>query len=238
MNRIHRRVVAIGLASGALSTPAAAHGVGTAAAGLGFPLVVAASVGASLFGGGLVLAVAGRWNVPVRRLVHPLLVVLGGLSVVLALDRVPASAFLGVTAGVGLAAVARRRTLTDCGSCADAALGAVTLHRGLEGVALATLYAADAALGVAGAAVLAVHAMAETAAVGSLYAPTRRYAFGAICLLQVGFVGGVVAGWSVVGAVPAALEAGLLALVGGVLLAVGAREGYLRYAGRRSAVTG
>ena len=55
---------------------------------------------------------------------------------------------------------------------------------------------------------------------------------------NVGFVGGVVAGWSVVGAVPAALEAGLLALVGGVLLAVGAREGYLRYAGRRSAVTG
>ena len=238
MNRTPRRVVAVSLASVALSTPVAAHGVGTAAAGLDFPLVVAASVGASLFGGVLVLAVAGRWNVPVRRLVHPLLVVLGGLSVALALDRVPASAVLGVTAGVGLAAVARRRTFTDCGSCADAALGAVTLHRGLEGVALATLYVADAALGVAGAAVLAVHAMAETAAIGSLYAPTRRYALGAISLLQVGFVGGVAAGWGLVDAVPAALEAGLLALVGGVLLAVGAREGYLRYAGRRSAVTG
>ncbi|WP_338742052.1 hypothetical protein [Haloplanus salilacus] len=238
MNRTHRRVLTAVFGSAVLSTPVAAHGVGTAAAGLGFPLVVAASVGASLFGGGLVLAAAGRRNVPIRRVVLPLLVALGGLSVALALDVVPISAVLGVTVGVGLATAVRGRTLTDCGTCADAALGAVTLHRGLEGVVLATLYAADAALGVAGAAVLAVHAMAETAAVGSLYATSRRYALGAVCLLQVGFVGGVAAGWRVVDAVPPALEAGLLALVGGVLLAVGAREGYLRYAGRRSAVAG
>jgi len=238
MTRPRRRGVAVALGCTGLSTPAVAHGVGTATAGLGFPFVVAASVGASLFGGGLVLAVAGRSNVPIRWAVLPLFVALGSLSVALALDGVPISAVIGLTAGVGFVTVARGHALTDCGSCAEAALGAVTLHRGLEGVALATLYTADAALGVAGAAVLAVHATVETAAVGSLYAHTRRYAFGAVCLLQVGFVVGVVAGWGVVDAVPAVLEAGLLALVGGVLLAVGAREGYLRYAGRRSAVAG
>jgi hypothetical protein len=49
-----------------------------------------------------------------------------------------------------------------------------------------------------------------------------------------GFVGGVAAGWVAVDAVSPAAEAGLLALVGGVLLAIGAREGYSRYADRRS----
>jgi hypothetical protein len=240
VTRTRRRVFAVTLGTAGLSTPAVAHGVGTAPAGLGFPLVVAASVGASLFGGGLALAVAGRWTVPLRRAVLPVFVVLGGLSVAIALDGVPISAVLGLTAGVGsvAAAVARGRTPTGCGTCADVALGAVTLHRGLEGVVLATLYAADAALGVAGAAIIAVHAAAETAAVGSLYARTRRYALGAVCLLQIGFVAGVVVGWGAVDAVPAALEAGLLALVGGVLLAVGAREGYVRYAGRRPTVAG
>jgi hypothetical protein len=238
VNRIRRRALAATFGSAVLSTPVAAHGVGTAAAGVGFPFVVAASVGASLFGGGLVLVVAGRWTLPIRRIVSPVLVVLGGLSVALALDGGPVSAAFGVTAGVFLAAAVRGRTLTDCDTCADAALGAVTLHRGLEGAALATLYAADAALGVAGAAVLAVHAMAETAAVGSLYASTYGYTVGAVCLLQIGFVVGVGAGWGVVDAVPAALEAGLLALVGGVLLAVGVREGYLRYARRRPAAVG
>jgi hypothetical protein len=237
VTRLHRRVPLVALGSGVLSTPVAAHGVGTAEVGLGFPLVVVASVGASLFGGGLVLAVAGRFTVPIRA-VSPLFVVLGGLSVVLALDRAPVSAALGVATGAGFVAAVRGRTPTGCGTCTDAALGAVTLHRGLEGIALATLYAADATLGVAGAVVLAVHAMAETAAVGSLYATTRRVALGAVCLLQIGFFVGVVAGLGVVDAVPAALEAGLLALVGGVLLAVGAREGYRRYAGQGPAVAG
>jgi hypothetical protein len=228
-----RHVVAALLGTALLSTPAAAHGTAAAAAGLAFPVVVAASVGASLFGGGVVLAAVdrrprSRWVVP------PLFLALGGLSVALALDGAPVGAGLGVVAGVGVVVLARGHALTDCGACADAALGAVTLHRGLEGVVLATVYAADAALGLLGAAVLAVHAAAETAAVGSLYAAVRRRAVAAVCLPQAGFVGGVAVGWVAVDAVSPAAEAGLLALVGGVLLAVGAREGYARYADRRS----
>jgi hypothetical protein len=227
-----RRGSAVAVGAAVLSTPAAAHGAETAVAGVGFPHVVAASVGASLLGGGLVLAVAGRHGLPLRGIVPVLFLALGGLSVAVALDGAPIGAGLGVGGGVGVVALARGRALTDCGACADAALGAVTIHRGLEGVVLATVYAADATLGLAGAAVLAAHAAAETAAVGSLYAATRRHALGAVCLLQVGFVGGVAAGLGVVDAVPGAVEAGLLALVGGVLLAVGAREGF-RYAGWR-----
>jgi uncharacterized membrane protein (UPF0136 family) len=227
-----RALVAL-LGTTLLSAPAAAHGTAGTAVGLDFPAVVAVSIAASLLGGGLVLATVDR--LPRSRGAVPvLLLALGGLSVALALDGAPVRAALGVGAGVGAVVLARGHAITDCGTCADAALGAVTLHRGLEGVVLATVYAADAALGLLGAAVLAVHAAAETAAVGSLYASTRRHAVAAVCLVQLGFVGGGVVGWGAVDAVPPGVETGLLALVGGALLAVGAHDGYHRYAGRGS----
>jgi len=228
VTRRHRRIATAALGTALLATPTAAHGTGGRAVGLAFPAVVAASVAASLLGGGLVLAAVDR--LPRSRGGLPvLLLALGGLSVLLAASETLTGAVPGVVAGVGVVYLARDHALTDCGACADAALGAVVLHRGFEGVVLATVYAADAALGLLGAAVLAVHAAAETAAVGSLYATTRRYAVGAVILLQVGFVLGVVAGWGAVDAVPVGAEAGVLALVGGVLLAVGAREAYARH---------
>ncbi|WP_049936832.1 hypothetical protein [Haloplanus natans] len=230
---VRRPALVVLLGTTLLSAPAAAHGTTGAAVGLAFPAVVAVSIAASLVGGGLVLATVDR--LPRSRGAVPvLLLALGGLSVALSLDGAPVGAALGVGSGVGAVVLARGHAITDCGACADAALGAVTLHRGLEGVVLATVYAADAALGLLGAAVLAAHAAAETATVGSLYASTRRRAVAAVCLVQLGFVGGVVVGWGVVDAVPPGVEAGLLALVGGVLLAVGARDGYHRYAGRGS----
>lgn len=230
-----RALVAL-LGTPLLSAPAAAHGTTGTAVGLAFPTVVAVSIAASLLGGGFVLAAVDRLPRS-RGAVSLLLLALGGLSVALALDGAPVGAALGVGAGVGVVGLVRGHAVTDCGACADAALGAVTLHRGFEGVVLATVYAADAALGLIGAAVLAVHAAAETAAVGSLYASTRRHAVAAVCLVQLGFVGGGVAGWSAVDAVPPDIEAGLLALVGGVLVAVGVRDGYHRYAGRGSALS-
>jgi len=234
MTRALRRIVAVAVGGVVFATAAAAHGVDAATAGLGFPHVVAASVSASLLGGGVVLGVAGRHTPSLRRVVPCLFLALGGLSVALAVDSTPVGAGLGVGGGVGLIGLARGHAFTDCGACAEAALGAVTLHRGLEGAVLATVYAADATLGLLGAAILTLHAMAETAAIGALYTASRRHAVGAVCLLQIGFVGGVATGWSVVDAVPAVVEAGLLALVGGVLLAVGALEGYLHYADRQS----
>jgi hypothetical protein len=209
-----------------LSTPATAHGVTATATGLGFPLVVAGVVATSLFGGGLVLAVHGRFSRPASRSLAPILVVaLGAAALSLAVTRAMAVALLGTVVGVGVVYAGRGASVTDCGACADATLGAVTLHRGLEGVVLATVYAADAALGLAGAGVVAVHAAAETAAVGSLYAPAgHRYALVAVCLVQAGFVLGVAAGWRVVDGVPPATQAALLALVGGILVAVGILE--------------
>jgi len=232
--RLRRRVTLLAVAAigtTAVAAPAAAHGVDGRTAGVAFPAVVAGAVAASLLGGGLVLAVTGR-NPRWRGVVPVLLLALGGLSVSLAVRSAPTGAGLGVVGGAVVVALARGHAHTDC---ADAAVGAVTLHRGFEGVVLAAVYAADAALGILGAVVLATHGAAETAAVGSLYAPVRRHAVAAVCLLQAGFVAGVAAGWRVFGAVPAGVEAGLLALVGAALLAAGAHEGYHRYAGRRPA---
>jgi zinc transporter ZupT len=157
---------------------------------------------------------------------------LGAAALALAITQAAAATLVGLAVGVGVVCVTRDVALTDCGTCADAALGAVTLHRGLEGVVLATVYAADAALGLAGALVVAGHAAAETAAVGSLYVPAgRRYALAGVLVVQTGFVAGVAAGWGVVAGVPSTAEAGLLALVGGVLLAAGTREARRRHVG-------
>jgi hypothetical protein len=231
MRAITRRTAVTVLGTALLSTPAAAHGVVTAATGPPVAIVVAGVVVVSLLGGGVVLVAYGRLPRPTRGAVPLLVVSLGVAALALAVTRATAATFVGLAAGVGAVYLGRDAAITDCGACADAALGAVTLHRGLEGVVLATVYAADAAIGLAGAAVVAGHAAAETAAVGSLYASAgRRYALAAVLVVQTGFVLGVAAGWGVVDGVSPVAEAGLLALVGGVLLAVGTREARRRHA--------
>jgi len=226
------RVIAVLGGCALLSRTAAAHGVAATATGLPFPFVVVGVVGTSLLGGGLVLVAYGRLRNPAfgHRVAVPFLVfALGGAALALALTRAAAVTVVGTAVGVGIVYLGRDAAVTSCGACADATLGAVTTHRALEGAVLATVYAADAALGLVGALLVATHATAETAAVGSLYAAvSRRYATGAVLIVQAGFVAGVVAGWGVVDAVPAAAKAGLLALVGGVLLAVGIREAHRR----------
>lgn len=227
MSPTARRVAAASLGVVLLSTPASAHGEAATATGLSFSLVVAGVVLVSLVGGGLALVASARLPWSTGRAALPALVsTLGVAALVVAITRAPAVTLVGLAAGVSAVYLARGAALTDCGTCADAALGAVTLHRGFEGVVLATIYAADAALGLAGAVIVAVHAAAETAAVGSLYASGgRRYALAAVLIVQTGFVLGVASGWGVIGDVSPTVEAGLLALVGGVLLAVGTREG-------------
>lgn len=223
MSSIARRAAVAALGIAFLSTPASAHGTTAVVRGLSFPLVVAGVVLVSLLGGGFVLVAYGRLPWSTGRAALPVLVfVLGAAALALAVTRSAAATLVGLTAGVGVVYFARDAAITDCGICADAALGAVTLHRGLEGVVLATVYAADAALGLVGALVVAGHAAAETAVVGSLYTTAGRwYALTAVLVVQTGFVVGVAAGWGVVVSVSPTAEASLLALVGGVLLAVG-----------------
>jgi hypothetical protein len=216
-----------------LAVPVAAHGPGGTSTGIAFPFVVASVVGAGLLGGGVVL-VAG--TIGRRRSGHGLVALLslglGGTALSLAVADAPLVTAVAGVGGVGAVAVRSRVRDADaagCGVHADAALAGVALHRCLEGAVVATLYAADAALGLLGAAVVAVHAAAETAAVCGLYlAVDRRYAVGAVLVVQFGFVAGVTVGRYAVGGLPGVVETGTLAAVGGILVAVGADEGYRR----------
>lgn len=113
-----------------------------------------------------------------------------------------------------------------CGTHAELALGAVSIHRLLEGVLVGTLYTTGAVVGLVGAIVLAGHAALETAAVGGIFDTVRPRprVVGAIILVQAPYLVGVVAGLGVLRAVPVSARAFALATIGGLLLVVGAGE--------------
>ncbi len=220
------RVSTLVLGVALFATPSAAHGVNTAHDGLGLPVLLTAVVGFSLLGGGAFAVGTDRCSRYTHRLVPAMLVLLGVSAVGLAATRTPDVAMIGAAVGVGAVTVVERRFGFGCGMTADTTLGAVTVHRTLEGSTLAVVYAADATLALFGALALAGHAAAETAVVGSLYATTRgwRDTAGAVGLVQIGFVAGVAVGAGFVDAVPAIARTALFGLVGGVLGAVGGFE--------------
>lgn len=213
-----------------LSGPAAAHG--TTAAG-GDPVTLSVVLGLPTLaglGGGAIALQRLRTDRPgrPRTLVGLVLgLALAALGLTAAASALWTDPWLGLAGGVvgvlalPLATGADRATFRGCH--ADVAVGAVSLHRLLEGVAIGGLYAAGAAVGLLGALLVAGHTALESAVAGGVYAGTapRRRAFGAIVVVQAGYVGGTLAGIGAAGAVPGSVRTATIALVGGVLLAVG-----------------
>jgi hypothetical protein len=120
------------------STAVAAHGTDSGGWYLvGLPWVLALVAGAGLVAG--VLAATGEPSLGVRvepatvgRAVGAVLLVLGGVAALSALTRRRAVGLAGVAAGaVGGGVVVR---YGGCGVCADATVGAVALHRLVEGL--------------------------------------------------------------------------------------------------------
>lgn len=72
----------------------------------------------------------------------------------------------GVLLGGTIAWLGRSRGVSPHDGCADAAFGAIVLLRTVEGILVAGVYAGSAALGLLGLALLAVHAIGETVAIG------------------------------------------------------------------------
>lgn len=223
----------------ALSATARAHGAGRGALGSGdgaasFLIVLGLPACAGLVGGVVAVGSCGRSrSEPLARrsggAVGLLLVGIGGASLLAA-----ATGHLWVSAAGGFVGGATAMWFDDgdaaseigCGTHAELTLGAIIAHRLLEGVALGALYTTGAAIGLVAAAVLAGHATLETAAVGGLYAGTKRRVrvVGAVVLVQVGYLVGTAVGLEVAGEVPGSANTFVLAVVGGVLLLVGARE--------------
>ena len=207
-------------------TPVVAHDDPVSAAGptTSVGVVVLLAVGVSLLGG---VGIA-RWRsfhgvrLPPRYL-GVVLALLGGAAVVTGLTESLVLASGGVVAGVGVAAWATHsRGHAPAEGCADATLGAVLLHRVVEGVVVATAAATGTVFGIVGALVFAAHAAAETCAVSGLYAThDARRALVATALVQVAFVVGALVGVAALSALPAIVRVGVVGFAGGVLLTIG-----------------
>jgi len=207
----------------AATVPAGAHGSGAPFPdrGLGFGVVVGLTVGLGVLGGAVVL----RRHRPNTG--HPsvfwlglLLVVLGCWAAIVAVLRGPALAMLVASLGAVAAWSFRDLAVVGHRGCDQAALGAVVLHRFVEGTLLAALYAADAAVGIGAALVLAVHAAAETGAVAGLWS-TGRWRWGVVAVVQTGFVAGAFGGGVVARYVTPSASVAVLAFLGGALIATG-----------------
>lgn len=221
----------------ASSTTARAHEVGHAVHGPGgttatFLVVLGLPVIAGLVGGMIAVRYYRRQrSAPPNRLsggaIGLLLVGLGVSSLLSAIGGHPWLSAAGVVVGGATAlasAIGGPVSRHGCRNHADLTLGAVTIHRLLEGVVIGTLYAAGAAVGLVGAVVLAGHATLETAAIGGLTAGTQQRIFvvGAVGLVQVSYLVGAIAGLGVAVEVPGPARTFALAVVGGALIVVGA----------------
>lgn len=231
-----RSVVRLGIGLGGVlvwSGIAGAHGGGAHGGHpIALSVVLWVPVVAGLIGGVLAVRYRARStsvDAPRRtsRGLGLLLIVLGGTAAIAALAE---HFLLGAAGGCTGAATARwfasrhGRVPTASGDHADLAFGVVCAHRLFEGVAIGTLYAASAAVGVAGAAVVAGHATLETAAIGGLYAPNRLRGIAAVVTIQVGYPLGAVAGIGVGASIPTPTMTAAIGVVGGVLLIAGVEE--------------
>ncbi len=191
-----------------------------------FAVVIGVSVGASLLIGAMAVmrwqqyndrhSPRSNWGLPV------LLLAVGVVALLAAATQHWPLAVGGGIVGGTVAWLGRDQT--PHGGCADAALGAIVAHRTVEGAVVASIYAASAALGLVGLALLTVHAGAETAAVGGLYAPLGRWwAVATVVAVQLAFVGGALAGAFLVD-ILSPVTVPLLAAVGGVLFVASVTE--------------
>lgn len=243
-HRLFVWLLAVPVALGKFSTTASAHGD----AGRGGPPVAFAVVVGLPIVVGLVVGVAA---IAVQRRTHRtqtghhstrvfglLFLFLGGVFAIEVAARSPWLALAGsAVGGIGAMAILTHRGVSQRGDgrYTELSCGAISLHRVLEGFAIGTLYSAGAAVGVLGAVAIAGHTVLETGAIGGRYRSYHRESLAAIGLVQLGYAGGAIAGVGLAVTVPVTAQSALLALAGGVLLAVGTNE--TRNAGRYRGTT-
>lgn len=227
-------LIAIPVGVGRFSIPASAHGdAGAGGTPVTFAVVVSLPVVVGL--------IAGVAAIAVRRQTHDRdqtgqcsTVVLGLFFVFLggtfAIEAATQSLWLALASGaVGgggalWLSIHSRVPLWGNGCHARLSCAAVSLHRGLEGLAIGALYSAGAVLGLLGAIAVAAHTILETGAVGGQYSSYRLEAIAAIGVVQLVYAGGAIAGVGLTTTIPVPVQSGLLALAGGILIAIGTTE--------------
>lgn len=152
---------------------------------------------------------------------------LGGAFTIEAATRSPWLALVGgAVGGIGVLTISTHGGGPQRGDVCHAELtcGAISLHRVLEGLAIGALYSAGAVVGVLGAVAIAGHTVLETGAVGGQYRSYRLEALAAIGLIQLSYAGGAITGVGLSATLPVSIQSALLALTGGILVAIGAAQ--------------
>lgn len=210
---------------------ASAHEMSTTAGGSPFPLLMGVSAVVGLLGGVIVLpSQSDRFETIADSAYLPMAV--GILLFVLALTFVwsavpthPVLSFVGATTGMTVAALLPLHSHSQA-VIATSTVAAVLLHRIVESISLAELYATGAAVGTFSLAVLTIHAVAECAAVAGSYAAAGEVRQG---LLALGFVQGTylivgIGVWRTTFRLGATAETLSVAGAGGLLLMFGLHE--------------
>jgi len=196
---------------------------------VGLPVVVLLPVGAGVVGG-----VLARWaragsrsrgrRPRLGRLDGPLVLVLAGTILVAAVAGDPALGLTGAIGAVGAVGLAKRHGLPGDSPHADLTLVGLCGHRVLEGLAIASLYSAGAAVGLVGVVVVAGHSALETAVVGGWPSSSRGRAIVGSGLVQLAYLGGAGLGIVVGETLPTTVRIPTMGLLGGVLVLVGLGE--------------
>lgn len=211
----------VGVSGSAVAHGGAGHGEGT----IPFIVVVGGPVAIGLAAG--VIVCQGRWRL--SRVGGAWFTSLAGLGLV-GLGATLALAAIGEGDGLAIGGLgvlvallfARHGGSVGTRGHADLTLGAVSIHRLVEGVALGALYSSGVLVGLLATLVIAGHAAVETAAVSGLYHKYWVQAVAAAVLVQVGYVIGALIGFGVVDVVPPAIQGSASALAGGLLVGIGA----------------
>jgi len=207
------------------ATPATAHGLHASDHGLSLSTVVAVSAVLSISVG--VLAAVSRDTPTAKRnnqwislLVGFVIILLGVAAGGSIAFQAPTTATIGVGIGltVGLAIVSHR----NCSDCADMTAGAIALHRLVEGVAVAGLWAAGTTVGLLGVGMFTSHMIIECVAIGLQQSYSRYRAIGAAVIVVTGvFITGIAIGLTGTEVLPTQW---IVAMIGGLLIALGSTE--------------
>lgn len=206
------------------ATPATAHGLHASDHGLSLSTVVAVSAILSIsVGVGAAISrdtqTATRHNHWISLLVGFVIIGLGVTAGGSIAFQAPTTAAIGIGVGlaVGLAIVSHR----SCSDCADMTAGAIALHRLVEGVAVAGLWAAGTTVGLLGVAMFTSHMMIECAVIGLQQSYSRYRAVSAVIVVTVVFMIGVGVGLTGLGLLPTQW---IVAMISGLLIPLGAAE--------------
>lgn len=224
---IRSKVVILGLlwcATRPASAHSSAHGAGS---GVDALLVITIVAGISAATGFAAVVLRGRIESPVgavrgRRLVGALFVGIGSTAAgSVVLERTVAGLVAG---GSGVLLGAALVTCRACGTHSKAAIGSITVHRFIEGTALAALSIAGRTVGILGMIVLTVHAAVECLSIGIHPDITRGQAVGSVSVVTLGFASGFGVGTLSFTASGAVWTELVIAAVGGLMCALGVSE--------------